>query len=348
MSPRLSRYYALSARRASNHYATASGTTRREESNSISRSLLEYSNDRWNLDVHSHDVQTILATNRKCVALGRHFPRDLMTRFVLARHEREENQRTETWIVPDVHKKLKGKGAYVSSKAIAIEIAKKKKAFQFVFQRMDIKIPDDLVDFVRKELRQHALNTFLNCLMKTSSVERVTLACKEQQARDKKRDDLKTRLAAPSLSNSSEISVLETIKKKIDARASRQNERALDSPKLWTIIPAEQRRENKVKDSKDNDDDDADGDDGVVFVESLETNKLEKSYACDLFSINEIVDALQKKQNGGSEIVRRILDNLKKEDDTAKISFVAIRGMPEKESFNVRMSLTRSRDFDAP
>jgi len=364
---------------------TTTTTTNNNKNESLARSLFEYSNSKWKMNTCSVEVRAMLSNSRRCLALRRHFPRDLMIRFVLA-HERyidqEESKEevcdddvnintTNIWLIPDTHRKFKGKGAYVSSKANAIDIAVKNNVFQHSFQKKNLRIPDDILEITRKGLRQHALEMFVYAISKATAVERVRRT--------------NCRPCSSSSSPSSSSNAYDNIKEQIDTSVTLRDEMATKhSPKLWTIIP--RRRRFKIEEGETENDDE---DDEVIIVEATHdcssssssssnnsssgstsyrsTNavdddddddnaeRLKRSYACDMFSTEEIIEEfvkMTKSLNGEeeeeenktvkNELLRELMVLNKDNDD----HYLAFKGIPEKLSFDVRLSFMRMKGFD--
>ena len=154
---------------------------------------------------------------RRCVAMKALYPRDLLVRFVLAREGKEndtctKSETTTWWVVPDVYEKSfdkKGKACYVSSSTVALETAIKSNAFRHAFAKKNIKVPEDLIEVVRKGLKRHALSAVVNAVEKATDMVETAW---EDDATDARQISENR-----SIGETSTSSVFDRIRAKIDA-----------------------------------------------------------------------------------------------------------------------------------
>ena len=106
---------------------------------------------------------------RTCAATGRKGPPEAMIRFCLS---------PQGVIVPDLRRKLPGRGVWVSARKAAIDLAVRKQAFQRGFKQAAL-APPDLVGEVDRLLEEDALQ-FLSLANKAGRV--VTGAFKVEEA----------------------------------------------------------------------------------------------------------------------------------------------------------------------
>lgn len=85
---------------------------------------------------------------RKCIATGEVQPKSGLIRFVVG----PDNQ-----VFPDILGKLPGRGIYVSADRAALELAVKKKLFTRA-AKMQVNVPDGLVDEVEKQLARRVVD----------------------------------------------------------------------------------------------------------------------------------------------------------------------------------------------
>jgi predicted RNA-binding protein YlxR (DUF448 family) len=86
--------------------------------------------------------------DRKCIATGEVQPKFGLIRFVAG---------PDGTIVPDVMGKLPGRGVYVASERAALEQAVKKNLFARGL-KMQVRVPDDLVDEVHRQLTRRVID----------------------------------------------------------------------------------------------------------------------------------------------------------------------------------------------
>lgn len=86
--------------------------------------------------------------DRKCIATGELQPKFGLIRFVAG---------PDGTIVPDVMGKLPGRGVYVASERAALEQAVKKNLFARGL-KMQVRVPDDLVDEVHRQLTRRVID----------------------------------------------------------------------------------------------------------------------------------------------------------------------------------------------
>jgi len=304
---------------------------------SVARSLFAHVNgkeDRLNRTFENAEHNLFLRIPpRRCIAMKALYPRDLLVRFVLAREEKESDAggtkptslSTTWWVVPDVYEKSldkKGKACYVSSSSVALEVAVKSNAFRHAFPNKNIKFPEDLIDVVRKGLKQNALSAFVNAVEKATDV--VDTAW-EEDTNDSGRNQRKGIAAETSTS-----SVFDRIRAEIDAFDSIRND-----IREYRIVVVPKMNEND------------------------RNRKSEKKYGiivCDLFTPEDLLGALKgashedcesSGSSGSNSIIGKIKERLQsnKENENIDQKFLTLKGVPNKDSFALQVSLLRYSGF---
>ena len=111
---------------------------------------------------------------RKCIVTGELKEKSQLLRFVMS---------PDKQIIPDLYKKLPGKGLYVSNSYKILEQAIQKKMFTKALKK-NVKVSDDLLQIVENVLHKNALNA-ISLAKKGGAVliglEKVTEALKSNQ-----------------------------------------------------------------------------------------------------------------------------------------------------------------------
>ncbi|HEY7242499.1 MAG TPA: RNA-binding protein [Xanthobacteraceae bacterium] len=92
-------------------------------------------------------------TERLCAATGEVKPVDDMIRFVLGPGQT---------VVPDVKRRLPGRGIWISASRRALELAIQRKSFQRGLKH-EVCVPDDLIDLTERLLQRAALDALAMC-----------------------------------------------------------------------------------------------------------------------------------------------------------------------------------------
>jgi hypothetical protein len=106
---------------------------------------------------------------RMCIVTRQSLPEDELIRFVLS---------PDGEVVPDLARKLPGRGASVELSRQKVEEAVRKQAFRRGFES-DCRVPDDLADRVGAQLRQQALS---HLMLARKAGEAVSGAAKVEEA----------------------------------------------------------------------------------------------------------------------------------------------------------------------
>ena len=175
--------------------------------------LLENVKANWAFDARAHGARAALMPRRRCMGMDRHFPRDFMVRYVLAKDEMKQR-----WVMPDVRGDLPGRGVYVSSSPSALEATVKRQGFQMGFKNKSIQVPESLQKITEMQLRRHLGEVFVRACQTSQDIR----PAHEVGANAKHKD------VAPIARRSVEDEV------KLLLAAQKQN-----LPDTWLILPSD-------------------------------------------------------------------------------------------------------------